>query len=222
MAAGVGKTYAMLETAQRLYRGGVNIVVGVIDTHGRLETANLLEGLKIIPEKAIEYKGNVFKELNIDEVLRLKPEIVLIDELAHTNVPGSRHDKRWQDVLEILNKGIDVYATLNVQHIESLKEIVESITGISIRATVPDSVIDLAQYIELVDLTPTELLQRLREGKVYLGEQSAIAVRNFFQEDHLTALREIVLRYTAEKFDKELRGMVSTIERVSGWRSRES
>lgn len=220
MSAGVGKTYKMLEDAQNRAREGIDVVVGTINTHGRIETAKMLEGLKIIPEKWIKYKDVVFEELDIDEILRLKPQLVLIDELAHSNVPGSRHPKRWQDILEILDEGIDVYSTLNVQHVESLKDVVEGIAGIQIRETVPDLVLERASKIELVDIPPSELLQRLREGKVYLGDQSQIAAQNFFKEDRLTALREISLRFTAEKVDHELHGMLSQgISR--GWKPRE-
>lgn len=221
MAAGVGKTYAMLEAAQKLRKEGVDVVIGCIDTHGRPETEKLLEGMKVIPQKWINYKDTVFEELDIDEIIKLKPQLVLIDELAHSNVPGSRHPKRWQDVAEILDDGIDVYTTLNVQHIESLKDVMEKITGIVIRETVPDLVVETSTNIELVDITPNELLQRLKEGKVYLGDQSAIAARHFFQEDRLTALREIVLRYAAEKIDHDLKGMTATTQRVNGWKPRE-
>lgn len=220
MSAGVGKTYNMLTEAQKLSKQGVDVVIGTVNTHGRVETANLLEGLKIIPYKWIQYKDTAFEEFDIDEVLRLKPELVLIDELAHTNVPGSRHPKRWQDVLEILDAGINVYTTLNVQHIESLKDVVERIAGIQIRETVPDIILERASQIELVDLPPSELLQRLKEGKVYLGEQSLIAAQNFFKEDRLTALREMALRFTAEKVDHDLHGMMSTgLSRE--WKARE-
>ncbi|MGZ3733037.1 MAG: sensor histidine kinase, partial [Parachlamydiaceae bacterium] len=221
MAAGVGKTYAMLEAAQKLQRNGVHVLIGCIDTHGRKETAALLKGLTIIPMKQITYKGSSFTEMDLEEILRLKPQLVLVDELAHSNIPGSTHAKRWQDVVEILEKGIDVYTTLNVQHIESLKEFIESITGISIRETVPDSIIESATFIELIDLTPKELLERLKQGKVYLGDKSQIAALNFFQEDRLTALREIVLRYAAEKIDHDLHTMVSTVGRSTGWKHRE-
>lgn len=221
MAAGVGKTYAMLEAAQKLQKEGVYVVVGAVDTHGREETARLLEGLQIIPEKWIKYRDAVFKELDLDAILKCKPQLVIVDELAHSNVPGSRHPKRWQDVMELLDNGIDVYATLNVQHIESLKDLIEKVTGITIRETVPDMVIDQAISIELIDLSPEDLLQRLKEGKVYFGDQSAIAARHFFQTDRLTALREIILRYTAEKVEHDLQGMVSSIERPGGWKVRE-
>lgn len=221
MAAGVGKTYAMLQEAQKLKQKGEDVVVGVVDTHERKETAALLEGLQVIPQKKIPYKGVLFSELDIDEILKIKPDLVLVDELAHTNVPGSRHIKRWQDVEEILANGIDVLTTLNVQHIESLKDMVEGIAGVTISETIPDSIIDSAAFIELVDITPDELLGRLKDGKVYLGEQPQMAVEHFFKEDRLTALREIVLRYTAEKVDHDLHEMVSSINRSSGWKPRE-
>jgi two-component system, OmpR family, sensor histidine kinase KdpD len=221
MAAGVGKTYSMLEAAQKLKKEGVDLVIGVVDTHGRIETAKLMEGLEQIPQKPVLYHHTEFQEMDLDAILKRKPQLVMVDELAHQNIPGSRHPKRWQDVIEILDHGISVYTTLNVQHIESLKDMVERIAGISIRETVPDLLIDRAESIELVDLTPAELRQRLKEGKVYLGTQSTIAAENFFQEDKLTALREIILRYSAEKVDHELRGMYSTAHWIDGWKPRE-
>ncbi len=220
MSARVGKTYTMLEDAQQRNAEGVDIVIGTVNTHGRKETDALTEGLAVIPEKSITYKGSVFKELDIDSILRRHPQIVLIDELAHTNVPGSRHLKRWQDVNELLEAGIDVYTTLNVQHMESRKDVVEEITGISIRETVPDSILEKASQIELVDITPTELLKRLKEGKVYIGTQSEIAARNFFQVDRLTALREIALRITAEKVDHDLHGLLPK-EEARLWKTSE-
>lgn len=221
MAAGVGKTYAMLEEAQRLTKEGVNLAVGIADAHGRKETQNLLTGLHIIPEKIIAYKGRQFHELDLEAVLAARPKIVLIDELAHNNVPGLRHEKRWQDVLEILDNGIDVYTTLNVQHIDSLNDIVKGITDVSVRETVPDLVVEQASSIQLVDLTPEGLLQRLKEGKVYVGEQSRIAIQNFFQKDRITALRELVLRYTAKKVDHDLIGMRPKVEAGYGWKTNE-
>lgn len=221
MSAGVGKTYAMLDAAQQISNEGVDVLVGVVNTHGRQETAKLLEGLKVLPEKWITYKDTVFEEFDIDEVLRIKPKLVLIDEMAHTNVPGSRHPKRWQDVVEILDAGIDVYTTLNVQHIESRKDLVEQIAGITVRETVPDLVVETANEIELVDIPPEELLKRLKEGKVYLGPQSEIAARNFFQQDRLTALREIALRLAAEKVDHDLQSMILTREHPKSWKPRE-
>ena len=187
MAAGVGKTYAMLEAARIRQSDGTDLVVGIVETHGREETNRLLEGLPIVPRQHLSYKGTQLEEMDLDAILTRKPQLVLVDELAHTNVPGSRHPKRWQDVMELLDAGIDVYSTLNVQHIESRKEYIEQITGITIRETVPDTLLQRASQIILVDITPTELLQRLKEGKVYLRDRAETALQNFFKEDRLTA-----------------------------------
>jgi len=205
MSPGVGKTYAMLEAAQARRREGVDVVVGIVETHGRPETYALLAGLPIITRKRIEYRGVTLEEMDIDAILARRPQVVLVDELAHTNAPGSRHPKRYQDVLELLDAGIDVYTTLNVQHLESRVDVVQQITGITVREAVPDSVIDQVDEIELIDLTPEQLRKRLAEGKVYLGERAATAADNFFREENLTALREIALRTTAERVDQELR-----------------
>jgi two-component system sensor histidine kinase KdpD len=221
MAAGVGKTYAMLEAAQKKMEEGVQVLVGIVNTHGRPETAKLLDPLKILPKRTIVYKDKEFQELDVDEILRLKPQLVLVDELAHTNIPGSKHIKRWQDVIEILDAGIDVYTTLNIQHIESYKDIVEGITGIKIRETVPDLILDRASSVTCVDLTPAELLERLRQGKVYTEDLSEVALRNFFQADRLTALREIALRCTAEVVDIQLHEMVKAIQNGKDWKPRE-
>jgi two-component system, OmpR family, sensor histidine kinase KdpD len=221
MAAGVGKTYAMLEAAQKKRQENVQVLVGIVNTHGRPETAKLLANLEFLPEKVIRYKDKDFKELDVDEVIAQRPQLVLIDELAHSNIPGSKHLKRWQDVIEILDAGIDVYSTLNIQHIESFKDIVEGITGIKIRETVPDLMLDRASSIACVDITPAELLERLREGKVYTGDLSEVALRNFFQEDRLTALRELALRCTAEVVDVELHELIKAIQRGKGWKPRE-
>ncbi len=221
MAAGVGKTYAMLEAARHKKEENVDLVVGVVDTHGRGETARLLEGLKSIPPKKIIYRDAAFEEMDLDEILRLKPTLALVDELAHSNIPGSRHPKRWQDVLELLDAGINVYTTLNVQHIESRKDLVESITGITVRETVPDLILERATQIELVDLSPEDLLIRLKEGKVYLGDQSQMAAQNFFKEDNLTALRELALRFTAEKVDHDLHGLTLTGISTKKWLTRD-
>lgn len=218
MSAGVGKTYAMLQEAHERLAEGIHLAIGTINTHSRQETEKLLEGLPIIPEKWIEFKDKAFKELDLEKILETKPQLVLIDELAHTNVPGSKHPKRWQDVIEILDAGIDVYTTLNVQHLESRKDVVESITGIPVHETVPDLILERATNIEIIDIPPTELLQRLKEGKVYLGDQSIVAAQNFFKEDHLTALREIALRFTAEKVDHDLHGILAV---GRGWKTRE-
>lgn len=221
MAAGVGKTYAMLKAAQDRLKEGVDVIIGTVDTHKRAETEALLSGLASIPRKKIDYKGTILEEMDIDSILARRPQLVLIDELAHTNVPGSRHPKRWHDVVELLDAGIDVYTTINVQHIESRKEPVESITGIRIRESVPDSILERASQIILIDITPAELLKRLNEGKVYLGEMAEAAVRNFFQEDRLTALREIALRLTAETVDNQLQELTTVRERDTSWKTTE-
>lgn len=218
MSAGVGKTYAMLQEAQQKLKEGINVVIGTVITHGRIETQTLMEGIPIIPEKWVHYRDTVFEELDLERILKEKPSLVLVDELAHTNVPGSRHAKRWQDVIELLDAGIDVYTTLNVQHIESRKDLVESISEIQIRETVPDLVLERASSIELIDIPAQELLKRLSEGKVYLGNQSQIAARNFFKEDTLMALREIALRFTAEKVDHDLHTLLSL---GKGWKTHE-
>lgn len=221
LAAGVGKTYAMLKEAQRLRDNSVNIAIGIVETHGRAETESLVKNLKIIPLKKQIYKNKEFHELDVEAILTVHPQVVLVDELAHQNVPGSKHAKRWQDVLEILDHGIDVFTTLNVQHVESLNDIVRGITEIYVRETVPDHVIDSAASIQLVDLTPDELLQRLKEGRVYFEEQSKIASLNFFQREKLTALRELALRYAANKVDRDLHSMSIQEEKMLYWQSRE-
>jgi two-component system sensor histidine kinase KdpD len=203
-APGVGKTYEMLEAAQAKRREGVDVVVGVVETHGRKETQALLDGLEIIPRRRVEYKGHALDEMDLDGILRRRPQIVLVDELAHSNSPGSRHPKRYMDVEELLGAGIDVYATLNIQHVESLNDVVAKITRIRVRETVPDSIIDRADDIELVDLTPDDLIQRLKEGKVYLPRQAERATRHYFQPGNLTALRELSLRRTAQRVDAQM------------------
>jgi two-component system sensor histidine kinase KdpD len=205
MAAGVGKTYAMLSAAQELLSRGVDIVIGLVETHGRVETEALLKGLPIIPRKPIPYRDVTLEEMDLDAILKRRPQIVLVDEAAHTNAPGSRHTKRYQDVYEILDAGIDVFTTLNVQHLESRADTVREITGVKIAETVPDSVIDNADEVVLVDLAPDELLKRLAEGKVYGMERASAAVQNFFKPGNLTALRELSLRMVAERVDRELR-----------------
>jgi two-component system sensor histidine kinase KdpD len=201
---GVGKTYAMLEAARERKREGVDVVVGIVETHGRPETTALVKDLEILPRKEIPYKGVTLKEFDLDAALKRKPEIILIDELAHSNPPESRHAKRWQDVEELLNEGISVYTTLNVQHWESLNDVVAQITGIKVRETVPDSFLEKAHEVELVDLPPADLLKRLSEGKVYMGDQAIRAAENFFQTGNLIALRELALRHTAERVDAEM------------------
>ncbi len=196
-APGVGKTYAMLSAARVLKGEGVDVLVGVAETHGRKETEALLQGLELLPRKRLEYRGLNLTEFDLDGALARKPALVLVDELAHTNAPGSRHAKRFQDVLELLDRGVDVYTTLNIQHLETLNDVVAQITGITVRETVPDSVLERAD-VELVDLPPDELIERLREGKVYVPEQARRATENFFKLGNLAALRELSLRATAE------------------------
>jgi two-component system sensor histidine kinase KdpD len=203
--AGVGKTYAMLTAAQGLHAQGADLVVGVAETHGRSETAHLLEGLEVLPPRRIAYRGRPLTEFDLDAALARHPRLILVDELAHSNVRGSRHPKRWQDVEELLAAGIDVYTTVNVQHLESLNDIVGHITGIRVRETVPDHVFDQADEVVLVDLPPDELLQRLKEGKVYLPDQAQTAIQNFFRKGNLIALREIALRRTADRVDAQMR-----------------
>jgi two-component system sensor histidine kinase KdpD len=203
-APGVGKTYAMLEAARKKQAEGVDVVVGFAETHGRPETEALIEGLEVTPRLSIEYRGTTLSEFDLDASLARKPMLILIDELAHTNAQGARHKKRWQDVFELLDDGINVYTTLNVQHLESLNDVITQITGIIVRETLPDSVLDRADDIELIDLPPEELLQRLREGKVYVAELAEHARKNFFRKGNLLALRELALRRTAERVDAQM------------------
>src|SRR5690348_6923946 len=203
-APGVGKTYEMLLSAQGRRRDGVDAVVGAVEPHGRRETEALLEGLEVIPRRQVEYKGHLLAELDLDGILRRRPQLVLVDELAHTNAPGSRHPKRYLDVEELIAAGIDVHTTLNIQHVDSLNDVIARITRIRVRETVPDSVLDQADDIEVVDLAPDDLIQRLHEGKVYVPQQAERAVRHYFQPGNLTALRELALRRTAQRVDDQL------------------
>jgi two-component system, OmpR family, sensor histidine kinase KdpD len=203
-APGVGKTYEMLQQARARKQDGYDIVVGVVETHGRKETQALLDGLEVIPRRRLEYKGQWLEEMDLDAVIARRPQIALVDELAHTNAPGSRHPKRYLDVEELLNRGIDVYTTVNIQHIESLNDVVAQITHVRVRETVPDQVFDRADAIELVDLTPDDLIQRLKEGKVYVPKQAERALEHYFSPGNLTALRELALRRTAERVDEQL------------------
>ncbi|HMT19845.1 MAG TPA: two-component sensor histidine kinase, partial [Promineifilum sp.] len=221
MAAGVGKTYAMLLEAQRLKAEGVDVVVGYIETHGRQETELLLDGLEVIPRRRIEYRGAWLEEMDLEAVLGRRPDLVLVDELAHTNVSGARHAKRHQDVLDILEAGSDVYTTVNVQHFESRADAVRQITGITVHETVPDTLLELADDVELIDLTPEELRKRLFEGKVYTPERVNIAADNFFRVGNLTALRMMALRLTAERVDHQLQDYME-LKRIAGpWKSGE-
>jgi two-component system sensor histidine kinase KdpD len=205
-APGVGKTYAMLEVARaEMEREKRDVVVGIVETHGRYETGAQLLGLQLLPRKKIHYRGVDIEEFDLDAALKRHPQLLLVDELAHTNAEGSRHPKRWQDVEELLDAGIDVFSTMNVQHVESLNDVVAKITGVRVRETVPDSVLAQAHELKLVDLPPDDLLERLREGKVYLGANAKRALDNFFKKGNLIALRELALRHTAERVDAQMR-----------------
>ncbi len=221
MAPGVGKTYAMLRTAQQERARGTDVVVGVVETHGRGETQALLDGLPLLPRREVAHRGTTLTELDLEALRARRPQLAVVDELAHANAPGSRHTKRWQDVLELLEAGIDVLTTLNIQHVESRADAVREITGATQHETVPDSLLDLADELELVDITPETLRERLDTGKVYLGERAVAAAENFFQESHLTALRELALRFTAERVDRQLRALRAPAVRQTVWRSGE-
>ncbi len=216
-APGVGKTFEMLSQAKRRRLDGIDTVIGVVETHGRVETDLLTKGFEVVPKKRILYKGRVLSEMDLDAILQRKPKLVLVDELAHTNVEGSRHPKRYMDVEELLDAGIDVYSTLNIQHVESLNDVVAKITHVQVRETVPDSIIDRADDIEVVDLTPEDLLQRLKEGKVYMPEQAERAIRNYFTPQNLTALRELALRRTAERVDEQMLSYLRTHAITGPW-----
>lgn len=203
-AAGVGKTYHMLEEARVEVKNGTNTIVGLVETHGRKETEALLEGLTVLPRKKIEYEGLRLEEMDTDKILELKPQLAVVDELAHTNMKGSRHEKRYQDVEELINAGINVFTTLNIQHVESLIDIVQQISYVKIHETVPDNILVLADEIELIDITPENLLERLKEGKVYIPEKAKQAMQQFFKKGNLLALRELSLRYTAKCVDEDV------------------
>src|SRR6266478_5400492 len=203
-APGVGKTYEMLQAGRARRAEGVDVVIGILETHGRKETEAMMAGLEIVPRRRSEYKGRVLEEMDIDAVLTRRPKLVLVDELAHTNAPGSRHPKRYLDIEELIAAGIDVYTTLNIQHVESLNDVVAQITRIRVRETLPDSVLDKADEIELVDLTRGDLIQRLNEGKVYVPHQAERALKHYFSPGNLTEIRELALRRTAQRVDEQL------------------
>src|SRR5512143_524076 len=204
-APGVGKSYAMLEAARKLKADGVDVIVGYVELHGRPDTEALLSGLQVLPPQLLEHRGITLTEFDLDAALKRHPAAIVVDELAHSNHPGARHPKRWMDIEELLDAGIDVYTTVNVQHLESLNDIVEQITGVQVRETVPDRVFDSADEVELVDLPPDDLLQRLQEGKVYVAEKVRHAVESFFRKGNLIALRQLALRATADRVDTSMR-----------------
>ncbi|WP_413502419.1 two-component system sensor histidine kinase KdpD [Serratia proteamaculans] len=220
--AGVGKTYAMLQEAQRLRAQGLDLLVGVVETHGRSETAALLNGLDLLAKKRIQYRGRQIQEFDLDAALARHPAMILMDELAHSNAHGSRHPKRWQDVEELLDAGIDVLTTVNVQHLESLNDVVGGVTGVRVRETVPDHVFDEATEVVLVDLPPDDLRQRLNEGKVYIPGQAERAIEHFFRKGNLIALRELALRRTADRVDDQMRAFRDTQGRERVWHTRDS
>ena len=220
--AGVGKTFAMLSEAQRLRAQGLDILIGVVETHGRQETAALLAGLATQPPRRIHHRGRLVTEFDLDAALARRPALILIDELAHTNAPGSRHPKRWQDVEELLDAGIDVFTTVNVQHLESLNDVVSGVTGIQVRETVPDPFFDAADEVVLVDLPPDDLRQRLHEGKVYIAGQAERAIEHFFRKGNLIALRELALRRTADRVDDQMRAWRDRQGEEKVWHTRDA
>lgn len=219
MCAGVGKTYEMLQAAHEAKKKGIHLVVGYVETHGRRETEALLQDLPVLPRKQIDYRGTVLEEMDTDAILALKPGLALVDELAHTNAPGSRHTKRYLDVTELLDNGVDVYTTLNVQHLESRADTVAQITGAIVRETVPDSIFEQADEVQVVDLSPDDLLRRMAEGKVYTAERSQRAVANFFRQGNLTALREMALRLVTERVEHQVRDYRRTERIRIPWRA---
>lgn len=220
-APGVGKTYTMLGEAHRRLLRGEDVVIGIVETHGRAETARMTDGLEQIPRKHLEYRGAMFEEMDGLAVIARRPEWVLVDELAHTNVPGARHAKRWQTVQEILSGGISVISTVNVQHLESLNDTVFEITGVRVRETLPDSIVDNADEVVLVDLTPAALMNRLRRGDVYALAKVPTALHNFFRPGNLGALRELALRKTADEVDGQLREYMEQQRIAEAWRTQE-
>lgn len=204
MIAGVGKTFRMLQEAHNLLRQGVNVMVGYVETHGRKETQALIEGVPIIPRKSIFYKGKELEEMDLQSIVNIHPEVVVVDELAHTNVPGSKNEKRWQDVLEILEAGINVISAVNIQHIESINDEVRTITGIIVSERVPDKLLQMADEVVNIDLTADELITRLREGKIYDQAKVETALRNFFQPDKILQLRELALKEVASQVERKV------------------
>jgi two-component system, OmpR family, sensor histidine kinase KdpD len=214
LAAGVGKTYRMLQEAQSLLTGGVDVIIGYIETHGRLETERLVSGLPVIPRKKIYYKSKELEEMDIDAILLRRPDVVIIDELAHTNAPGSKNQKRWEDTEEILFNGISVISAVNIQHIESLNTVVEEITKVKVSETIPDKIIGLADEVVNIDLTADELIQRLKQGKIYKADKIQTALTNFFKKEHLLQLRELALREVANQLERKIDHEVSPSDKA--------
>ena len=214
LAAGVGKTYRMLQDARQFIQKGIDVVIGYAETHGREDTESLLEGLPVIPRKQIYYRGRELEEMDLDAILLRRPEVAVVDELAHTNAPGSFHSKRYQDVEELLNNGINVISAMNIQHIESLNTIVESITKVKVTETVPDKIIGLADEVVNIDLTADELIQRLKEGKIYKADKIQTALTNFFKREHLLQLRELALREVANQVERKISTEVTSLDKA--------
>ncbi len=214
MIAGVGKTFRMLQEAHNLLRQGVNVMIGYVETHGRKETHALIEGLPLIPRKTIFYKGKLLDEMDLQSILNIHPEVVVIDELAHTNIPGSKNEKRWQDVLEILEAGVNVISAVNIQHIESINDEVRTITGVVVSERVPDKLLQMADEVVNIDLTADELIMRLREGKIYDPAKVETAIRNFFQPDKILQLRELALKEVASQVERKVDTEVSVNARL--------
>ena len=204
MSAGVGKTYRMLQEAHNLLRNGINLKVGYVETHGRKETQALIEGLPLIPRRTVFYKGKQLDELDVQAILLLQPDVVIVDELAHTNIPGSKNEKRWQDVLDILDAGIDVISAINIQHIESINEDVKAITGVEVKERVPDKLLQIADEVVNIDLTADELITRLKEGKIYDSAKVQQALQNFFQREKILQLRELALKEVAGQVERKV------------------
>lgn len=214
MSAGVGKTYRMLQEAQALLRNGIDVKIGYIETHNRKETHALLEGLPVVPRRKLFYKGKELEELDVQAVINLRPEVVIVDELAHTNIEGSKNEKRWQDVIEILEAGINVISAVNIQHIESLNEEVKDITGVEVKERIPDSVLAQADEVVNIDLTADELITRLKEGKIYDAAKIETALKNFFQSDHILQLRELALKEVASQVERKVETEVTKTNAV--------
>jgi two-component system sensor histidine kinase KdpD len=209
MSAGVGKTYRMLQEAHALLRNGIDVKIGYVETHGRKETADLIEGLPVIPRRKLFYKGKELEEMDLQAIINLRPEVVVVDELAHTNIEGSKNEKRWQDVMEILHAGINVISAVNIQHIESLNEEIKNITGVDVKERIPDNVLAHADEVVNIDLTADELITRLKEGKIYTQDKIQTALKNFFKSEHILQLRELALKEVASQVERKVETEIS-------------